>query len=196
MNLPQTTSWLILAHRLTDVRCAASLSTWEFITDYQLVDFSSLVDWCEMCSFIVNTGIYHWLPSQLIGWLMNCLQSHGFEHMVTFFNLKKLGILVEQESSSKVAAVKLRRSQFRQLSSKLGLVSNNCVHNIRWQPDPVLIQLCGFLAGCFSSFKLAFCQALWAERKKYSCKPKSRSGLHDVNSFTNHPAYKVLLSFY
>ena len=62
---------------------------------------------------------------------MNCLQSHGFEHMVTFFNLKKLGILVEQESSSKVAAVKLRRSQFRQLSNKLGLVSNNCVHNIR-----------------------------------------------------------------
>ena len=148
-----------------------------------------------MCSFIVSTGIYHRLPSQLIGWLINCLQSHGFEHMVTFFNLKKLGILVEQESSSKVAAVKLRRSQFRQLSSKLGLVSNNCMHNIRWQLDPVLIQLCGFLAGCFSSFKLAFCQALWAERKKYSCKPKSRSELHDVNSFTNHPAYKVCCHF-
>ncbi|KAK7115615.1 vacuolar protein sorting-associated protein 33B-like [Littorina saxatilis] len=50
------------------------------------------------------------------------LHSHGFEHLATFFSLKKLGMLVEQEQTSKVAAVKLRRSQFRQLANKLGLV--------------------------------------------------------------------------
>lgn len=54
---------------------------------------------------------------------LNCEQSHGFEHLATFFSLKKLGMLVEQEQTSKVAAVKLRRSQFRQLANKLGLVS-------------------------------------------------------------------------
>jgi hypothetical protein len=54
-----------------------------------------------------------------------CLQSHGFEHLVTFFNLKKLGLLVEQDTSKpKVTVpVKLRRSQFKQLASKLNLVS-------------------------------------------------------------------------
>ncbi|KAL8606733.1 hypothetical protein ACOMHN_018767 [Nucella lapillus] len=50
------------------------------------------------------------------------LHSHGFEHLVTFFNLKRLGILVEQEASSKGPTVKLRRSQFKQLSTKLSLI--------------------------------------------------------------------------
>ncbi|KAK7503562.1 hypothetical protein BaRGS_00005101 [Batillaria attramentaria] len=50
------------------------------------------------------------------------LHSHGFEHLVTMFQLKKLGILTEQEASSKVPSVKLRRSQFRQLCGKLNLI--------------------------------------------------------------------------
>ncbi|XP_076444222.1 vacuolar protein sorting-associated protein 33B-like [Babylonia areolata] len=50
------------------------------------------------------------------------LHSHGFEHLATFFHLKKVGMMVEQEASSKVAAVKLRRSQFKQLSTKLSLI--------------------------------------------------------------------------
>ncbi|PVD19345.1 hypothetical protein C0Q70_19832 [Pomacea canaliculata] len=50
------------------------------------------------------------------------LHSHGFEQLVTFFNLKKLGLLVEQSSGSKVTAVVTRRSQFRQLAGRLSLV--------------------------------------------------------------------------
>lgn len=50
------------------------------------------------------------------------LHSHGFEHLVTLFHLKKLGMLMEQETSSKVPTSKLRRSQFKQLSSKLSLI--------------------------------------------------------------------------
>ncbi|KAH9524585.1 Vacuolar protein sorting-associated protein 33B [Bulinus truncatus] len=55
------------------------------------------------------------------------LHSHGFQHLVTFFNLKKLGILTEQEGT---AANPLslrtpsftRKSNYRFLNQKLGLV--------------------------------------------------------------------------
>ncbi|XP_059151428.1 vacuolar protein sorting-associated protein 33B-like [Physella acuta] len=48
------------------------------------------------------------------------LHSHGFEHAVTFFNLKKLGLLTEQETAqTKFAA---RKSNFKFFNRKFGLV--------------------------------------------------------------------------
>ncbi|RUS89069.1 hypothetical protein EGW08_003180 [Elysia chlorotica] len=60
------------------------------------------------------------------------LHSHGFEHLVTMFRLKKLGLLTEQESSQssmrpaavKVPAVSAKKSNFRALNRKLGLIPN------------------------------------------------------------------------
>ncbi|KAI8788981.1 vacuolar protein sorting-associated protein 33B [Biomphalaria glabrata] len=55
------------------------------------------------------------------------LHSHGFEHLVTFFNLKKLGILTEQEGIAASPRVLLppafsRKSSYRFLNQKLNLV--------------------------------------------------------------------------
>lgn len=60
------------------------------------------------------------------------IQSHGFEQLVTFSNLKSLGIVTEQETGSqagtplnKVAsgmAAMTRRSTFQSLCKKLSLV--------------------------------------------------------------------------
>ncbi len=60
-----------------------------------------------------------------------CLQSFGFEHMLTFYNLKRLGLLVEKEPTTshatknlnKLAAVAIpKSSNFRALCKKLHLV--------------------------------------------------------------------------
>ncbi|XP_041371533.1 vacuolar protein sorting-associated protein 33B-like [Gigantopelta aegis] len=56
------------------------------------------------------------------------LQSYGFEHLLSFFNLKKLGLLVEQDLMTpgkplaKGLAAITRRSNFMSLSKKLSLV--------------------------------------------------------------------------
>ncbi|XP_056021791.1 vacuolar protein sorting-associated protein 33B-like isoform X1 [Ostrea edulis] len=60
------------------------------------------------------------------------LQSHGFEQLVTFSNLKSLGILTEQEAGSQAAtplnkvtsgvAAMTRRSTFKSLCKKLSLI--------------------------------------------------------------------------
>lgn len=73
----------------------------------------------------------------------NCLsldlspQSHGFEHLLTFHNLRKLGLFCESEPSSSAANQRLvsqlgklgsevaniaRSSPFRSLSKRLALV--------------------------------------------------------------------------
>ena len=76
-------------------------------------------------------------------------QSHGFEHMLTFHNLKQLGLLEEREAApsskplGKVAAITSlqRSSAFRALSKKLNLVrlSDSAFHVHR--PSPLLVLL-------------------------------------------------------
>ncbi|KAH3836671.1 hypothetical protein DPMN_110042 [Dreissena polymorpha] len=61
------------------------------------------------------------------------LQSHGFEQMVTFHSLKKVGLLKEQETTtqSKVTAgvaALTRTSAFKTLRKRLNLVSDNIMH--------------------------------------------------------------------
>ncbi|XP_064620988.1 vacuolar protein sorting-associated protein 33B-like [Lineus longissimus] len=52
------------------------------------------------------------------------LHSHGFEHLLTFHNLKKIGLLTEQEKAPTPAAKQLgiRKSSFQALRKKLNLV--------------------------------------------------------------------------
>lgn len=79
------------------------------------------VHWIYICSLSID-------PSSFYN-----LQSHGFEQLVTFSNLKSLGIVTEQETGSqagtplnKVAsgmAAMTRRSTFQSLCKKLSLVS-------------------------------------------------------------------------
>ena len=61
-------------------------------------------------------------------------QSHGFEHLVTFLNLKKLGLLMEQDSSHGVSVkpgtgfnalprpTSGKKSNYKALNKRLGLV--------------------------------------------------------------------------
>lgn len=68
--------------------------------------------------------------------LIILLQSHGFEQMLTFYNLSKLGVLTDQEMATTQPTSSLgkvtsgvvamtKQSSFKSLCRRLALVSNS-----------------------------------------------------------------------
>ncbi|GFN90569.1 vacuolar protein sorting-associated protein 33b [Plakobranchus ocellatus] len=137
------------------------------------------------------------------------LHSHGFEHLVTMFRLKKLGLLTEQDTSqtsmrpvtSKPSALYTRKFNYRALSRKLGLVPDAEAINLQ-RPN----HLSYVFSGAYTPLPCKLIEQILIRETLVGLEDVGRmcGGLHAdlkakhqaISAGTTIPAMKVILVFF
>lgn len=140
------------------------------------------------------------------------LHSHGFEHLVTLFKLKKLGLLAEQESGQSsmrpgtanklLGSVPFKKSNYRALNRKLGLVPNAEDVNLQ-QPN----SLSYVFSGAYTPLLCKLVQQILTRETLIGLEDVGRmcGGMHaEIKTKTqgssmpgpSNPAMKVVLVFF